>query len=42
MNFLVAVPAEDFISKLTETEPEFSLSLQDFTDPEHNLESLAK
>ena len=42
MNFSEVVPPEDFTSKLTESEPSFSVTLQDFTEPASNLESLAK
>ena len=36
------LPLEDFTSKLIDTEPSFLVSLQDFTDPDSNLERLAK
>ena len=40
--FSKAVSPEDFTSKLTDTEPSFSVLLQYFTDPENSLDSLAK
>ena len=42
MSFPEAVLPGDFTSKLIDTEPSFSGLFQEFTDPESNLESLAK
>ena len=42
MNFPEAVLPEDFTSKLTDSEPRFSVTLQDFTNPASNIECLAK
>ena len=42
MNFPETIPSEDLTSKLPDIELSFSISLQDFTDPESSLESSAK
>ena len=42
LNFPEAVLTEDFASKLTYTEPHFSVTLQDFSDLRNNLENLVK
>ena len=42
MNISDAVPPEDFILQFTDSEPSFPVTLQDFTDPTSDLESLAK
>ena len=42
MNFPEAVLPEDFTSPLADSQPSFSVTLKDFTDPASNLENLAK
>ena len=42
MNFPEAVPVEEFTSKFTDSEPNFSVTLQDLPDPASNLQSVPK